>query len=353
MIRTLVVDDSAFMRRAIRRMLEADPQITVVGCASGGREGLELVERERPDVVTLDVEMPDIDGLTVLRRIMAERPTPVLMLSSLTTRGSHTALQALKLGAADVLAKDASYVSLSIGEIEAELRARVKAIARQRGTDAVVPKPASTDREMPRLRATGLDAVVIGSSTGGPPVLERLIHALPAGFRVPVVVAQHMPAVFTKSLAERLDGICAVRVMHAEDGMALERGTVYIAPGGLLTGIRKRGVARWVMSVREDDGSHLYKPSVDYLFASAAEAMRRRVLGIVLTGMGEDGRIGAGALREQGGAILSQESASCVVYGMPRAVDKAGLSQASGTPDELAAYLSGLDESPGVSASAA
>mgnify|MGYP006285479493 CR=1 FL=1 len=340
-MRVLVIDDSAFMRRAIRGMLESDPAIEIVGCARGGEEGLKMAEHHRPDVITLDVEMPDLDGITVLQRIMTECPTQVLMLSSLTTDGSHTALRALKLGAADVLAKDTSQISLSVTNIQNDLITRVKALGRA-GSGNATQKHAKQAREatttLPTLRRGSFNVVCIGSSTGGPPVLESLVTRLPADWRLPIVIAQHMPAVFTQSLAERLDQLCAIPVRHIENGMSMENGTVYIAPGGMHTRIIKQGLARWSLKTESDDG-HLYKPSVDALFESAADAMGSRVLAIVLTGMGDDGKIGAGRLHEKGAMIFAQDAASCVVYGMPKAVNEAGYIQAALPPDQISRLL--------------
>jgi len=352
-MRVLVIDDSAFMRRAIRGMLESDPQIEVVGCARGGEEGLRLVEQHRPDVVTLDVEMPDLDGITVLQRIMTNFPTPVLMLSSLTTEGSHTALRALKLGAADVLAKDTSQISLSVTNIQNELITRVKAIGRAKHEHAHPDRNrqrASAHDEVPKLRSGSFNALCIGSSTGGPPILESLLTNLPADWRLPIIIAQHMPIVFTRSLAERLDKLCPIHVQHVEDGMTLEKSTVFIAPGGMHTRIKKQGLARWTLHTEEDDGTYLYKPSVDALFESAADAMASRVLALVLTGMGDDGKRGAGRLHEKGATIFAQDAASCVVYGMPKAVNEAGFIHAALSPTQIGHMLQAMTESASRSA---
>ncbi len=336
-VRVLVVDDSAFMRRAVSQMLDSDPQIQVVGTARDGKEGLDMAGQLRPDVMTLDIEMPEMDGLTALRRIMKECPTQVLMLSSSTTEGSHTALQAMKLGAADVLAKDTSQVSLSITNIQQDLVTRVRALghAGQRR----LAKPAEQTR-LPNhpmaFRPGQFDVVCIGSSTGGPPVLERILTMVPASFKTPIVVAQHMPVVFTKSMSERLDDQCHIKVVHAHDHMPLESSTIYIAPGGQHIHLNKLGLARWELLVNSHPTEALYKPSVDALFHSAATHTGSRTLAVVLTGIGCDGLEGGRALHQRGGVILAQDEESCVVYGMPKAVTDDALIAASLNPDQIA-----------------
>lgn len=348
-MRVVVVDDSAFMRRAISQMLASDQRIEVVATGRNGREAIELARQHRPDVLTLDIEMPEMDGLTALRRIMRECPTQVLMLSSLTTEGSRTALQAMSLGAADVLAKDASQITLSIDSIRNDLIARVIALGHagktrrtQFGTSI---QPAST--ALPVI-SKNIDVICIGSSTGGPPVLETILTALPAELTVPIVIAQHMPATFTASMAERLDQICRLKVVHAADGMPLERRTVYIAPGGKHTHIRKVSLARWRLQVNHEPADALYRPSADALFTSAAQAMGSRVLAIVLTGMGHDGLEGSKVLHKHGATVLAQSEETCVVYGMPKAVTEHALIAASLSPSAIAQCIRtiGLQEVP-------
>jgi len=352
-MRVLVIDDSAFMRQAIRRMLESDPRIEVVGCARNGTEGLDMARRLRPDVVTLDVEMPDIDGLTVLRRIMAQCPTRVLMLSSLTTAGSQTALRALKLGAADVLAKDRSQVSANVHELRDQLVTRVRALAHAKPESDRAPRHDDTPDRIPPLKPNRFDAVCIGSSTGGPPVLETLLADLPKNWKTPIVVAQHMPALFTRSLAERLEHFGPVQVRHGQDQMPLERATIYICPGGMQTRITKEGLGKWRLRVTDEQGPNLYKPSVDLLFESAADAFGSRVLALVLTGMGEDGLQGARKLHARKAVLLAQNAGSCVVYGMPKAVTEAGLVDASLDPARLRAALEQLGPGHGAADAAA
>ena len=296
----------------------------------------------KPDVITMDIEMPEMDGLASLRKIMQECPTHVLMLSSLTTEGSHSALQALKLGAADVLAKDTSQNALSVTNMQEDLVTRVRALAL-----AAKPSVRSTDKTpplrkvgvLPNLRSEQFGMICIGSSTGGPPVLETVLTALPASFKIPIVVAQHMPEIFTKSMAERLDQACQLRVVHAHDGMLVEPGTIYIAPGGHHTHIQRRKVAQWELLVNNEPADALYKPGVDALLHSAAEHVGSRALAIVMTGIGNDGLEGGRALHAQGGVLIAQDEQSCVVYGMPKGITQEKLVVASLCPEEMAAAL--------------
>ncbi len=346
-MRVLVIDDSAFMRRAIKQMLETDPAIEIVGLAKNGREGVDMAKKLTPDVVTLDIEMPEMDGLTALRHIMRDCPTQVLMVSSLTTEGSHAALTALKLGAADFLAKDVSQVSLSVTKIQERLVQAVKhlgAAGRSR-LRRVSPSTEKLDQP-PVFRAGQFDVVCVGSSTGGPPVLEEILPAMPAESSAPVVVAQHMPLLFTKSMAERLAQSCPMRVVHVENGQPLEPRTIHICPGGSHTHVTKVGLARYSLKVSPEPRQALYRPSVDALLASAATATGARTLAVVLTGIGEDGLQGAKQLKDRGGTILAQSAETCVVYGMPKAVTENGLVVASLTPRQIAQSLATLARSP-------
>ena len=344
-MRVLVVDDSAFMRRAVHTMLNSEPGIEVVAIARNGKEGLELAQKLKPDVITLDIEMPEMDGLTALRRIMRECPTNVIMVSSLTTEGSVASLQALRLGAADVIAKDQSQVSLTITNMRDELIHKVKAIGvrKHRAPHA----PASTPQATSTFSLTGktFDMILIGSSTGGPPVLETIFTSLPQGFTTPVVVAQHMPELFTKSMAQRLDEVSVLHVQHGENRMPIQRGCAYIAPGGLHTHIRKTRLAQWHLEVGTQPASALYRPSANALFESAAQSVGSRCLAIVLTGIGDDGCNGARELHAKHAAVLAQSEETCVVYGMPKAVTQAGITQASLSPEQLGQALAGLARS--------
>lgn len=346
-MRVLVTDDSAFMRRAICSMLNSDPDIEVVGIARNGREAVEAAKRLQPDVITLDIEMPEMDGLTALRHIMRDSPTQVLMLSSLTTEGSHVSLKALSLGAADVLAKDQSQVSLKINDLRNELVQRIRALGASRrfkGGVAGIARPARPP--VPKFRHGAFDVVCIGSSTGGPPVLETILASLPGDLATPIVVAQHMPEVFTRSMAERLGNTCQLRVVHAGHGDPLSKRTIHIAPGGQHLKLQKDGLAKWKLSVGPQPVSHRYKPSVDALFTSAAESVGRRTLAIVLTGIGDDGLAGARTLHALGAPVIAQSQETCVVYGMPKVVTQAGITIASLTPTEITRTLLSLTTTP-------
>ncbi len=346
-MRVLVVDDSAFMRRAISTMLASDPQIEVLGAARNGKEGIEMAKRLKPDVITMDIEMPEMDGLTALRRIMHDCPTNVLMLSSLTTEGSHAALTALKLGAADFLAKDMSQVSLNITNIQEDLLHRVRALGRARKPVSSALRPATdTGQTSPVFRPDQFDVVCIGSSTGGPPLLEKILTGLPPTLSAPIVIAQHMPMIFTASMSERLGKECLLPVVHAEDRMPLDQRTIYIAPGGKNLHIKRLGLTRYILLVNDDPPEAIYKPSVDALLESAAASHGQRTLAVILTGIGEDGLVGARKLHAKGGTILAQNEETCVVYGMPKAVTQAALVAASLSPDQIGAALKTLAPKP-------
>ncbi len=339
-MRILVVDDSAFMRRSLTRLIESEPGLVVVDTARDGEEAVQKARLLRPDLITLDIHMPRLDGLGALERIMSDCPTAVLMVSSLTTKGSNDTLAALRLGAIDFVAKDARHVSLDIHAIRNELIAKIKAIGDSRA------EAGSSDAH----RASGettfhrdvFDLVVIGASTGGPPVLETIVASLSPQIAAPIVVAQHMPAVFTKSLADRLNSRCMVNVLEAENGMPLYPGAVYIAPGGRQTRVRRVPGQRIFLRVSDDPSDSMFKPSVDLLFTTAAEACPGQTLGVVLTGMGDDGVLGAREIVRSGGAVLTQSSDTCVIYGMPKAVDDAELSTARLSPRELCGAIGAI-----------
>ncbi len=342
-MRVLVTDDSAFMRRAVCTMLAADPDIEVVGVAHNGKEAVDLAKTLKPDVITLDIEMPEMDGLTALRHIMRTAPTQVLMLSSLTTEGSTASLQALKLGAADVLAKDQSNFSMNMSKMQVKLIQLVKALAQSNPhrKTASSQKPAAST-ELPRFRASQFDLICIGSSTGGPPVLETILGALPETLRTPIVVAQHMPVIFTRSMAERLDKMCALSVKHVEEREAVKSGYVYLARGGKHMQIHKLSSGRLEARVGTEPATAVYKPSVDALFSSSAKATGSKTLAIVLTGIGADGLEGGRELHKIGGTILAQNQETCVVYGMPKSVTEAGITTANLSPFDLGKTLRSL-----------
>lgn len=329
-LRVLIVDDSAFFRHRIQDILSRSPELEIAGTAGNGMEALQAVQRLQPDVVTMDVEMPVMDGITAVRRIMAQRPTPILMFSSLTHEGARATLDALDAGAVDFLPKQLDQMTGAGGARAQELLCR-RVVAVGNSRVGGVPRPGV--RPAPgvgsaaagsRIRRGQVALVAIGASTGGPVALQQVLSALPAGFPLPLVLAVHMPASFTPAYAERLDQLCAIRVKEAADGDALQPGLALLAPGGKQLLLEGSGGPRRVRV--KDGGAETYKPSVDVLLGSAARVAPGKVLGIVLTGMGADGRQGANLLKSSGSLVWSQDAASCVVYGMPQAVEKAGLS---------------------------
>ncbi len=339
-VKILVVDDSAFMRKAISMMIEDDPDIEVVGTARDGLEAIEKVKALKPDLMTLDVEMPRMDGITALKRIMKENPLPVLMVSSLTVEGGRTTVEALSAGAVDFIPKQLSFVSLDITKIKGDLIAKIKAIAKNRMrifSKSTTPKSGTT-RNQPALKMMSAQIVTIGISTGGPFSLQKVIPSLPANFPVPVTVVQHMPPHFTKSLAERLNSISRLEVCEAEDGMELSKGKVFIAPGGLHMKFHKTG-GSVRFNITKDPSDTLHRPSVDVMFSSAYEIFGGRILAAVMTGMGHDGLEGAKLIKAGGGKVIAQDEATCVVYGMPKAIVDAELADAVIPLDDVASTL--------------
>lgn len=362
-IRVLVVDDSAFMRKAISMMIGDDPAIEVVGTANNGAEGVEKVHELLPDLVTMDIEMPRMDGLTALRKIMQERPTPVMMVSSLTSEGAQATFDALELGAVDFIPKELSYVSLDIVKIKKDLVEKIKQIHKRRSllmakfrrqrisqiargttpaeakrTASARPKIIPPKPSIARLPKKLLRIAAIGTSTGGPPALQAVIPHLPKNFPVPVLVVQHMPPTFTKSLARRLDGLSLLQVKEAEPGETIQRGVVYIAPGDRHMTVSKRGAQSCITLSREPEDT-LYKPSVDIMMNSIVDQFRGNTLAIIMTGMGKDGVEGLKKVKASGGIIIAQDEETCVVYGMPRAAVDAGITDAISPVERIAADM--------------
>jgi len=340
-IRVLVVDDSPFMRKALERMLQA-PDLQVAGSARDGLDALDKIRQLDPDIVTLDVEMPRLDGLGCLRRIMAEMPRAVLMVSSLTQEGAQATLEALALGALDFIPKETSLASTSILQIQQDLQEKVRKLARSprfgrarpappapAGLPGALPPPlphAAPPQAVARLGALPgprADLLAIGCSTGGPKALQDLLPALPQSLPVPCLIVQHMPATFTRPFAERLNNICQVRVKEAEHLEALQPGCVYIAPGGMHMLYRQRGGAG-ILELSAEPATSLHRPSVDVMFQSIADNCPRQVLAVILTGMGSDGTLGMVSLKARGAHTLAEAEESCVVYGMPRAAFERG-----------------------------
>lgn len=347
MIKVLVVDDSAFMRRAITSMLQEDPEIKVIGTARDGLEAVQMVQELKPDVVTMDVEMPRMDGITALKEIMQKCPVPVIMVSSLTTEGAKETIEALELGAVDFIPKNLAELSVNIVKIKGMLIDKIKTIGkrgivkRKPVVKPSEPKIEVPKIEMPKTRVTTerkVGIVSIGTSTGGPKALQEIIPKLPKDFPVPVVIAQHMPPNFTKPFAERLDQLSQLSVKEAEEGEPIKPGIVYIAPGRGHMRIKRRGIETYV-SISEDKEEFIYRPSVDVLMMSVAECYPGRTLGVILTGMGNDGAKGCKKIKETGGRVFAQNEETCVVYGMPRAVVEAGLADKVVPLEEMAGEI--------------
>jgi two-component system chemotaxis response regulator CheB len=338
-IRVLVVDDAVVVRRLVSEALASDPDIEVVGSAANGRIALAKLDQINPDVVTLDIEMPELDGLGTLRELRKVRPhLPVIMCSTLTERGGSATLDALALGANDYVTKPHGYSNAdeALARLREQLVPKVKALgmrSRQRAgiaTPAVAPRTAAAPmRSTLAAPATGgrLDVLTIGVSTGGPNALAALIPMLPADLPVPVLIVQHMPPLFTRLLADRLDGTSKLRVREATHGEVVTPGTVWIAPGDRHLEV-VRDKTRVVTRLHDGPPENSCRPAVDVLFRSVAQVYGGGTLGVVLTGMGRDGLRGSESIREVGGRILAQDEATSVVWGMPGYVAGAGLAEA-------------------------
>ena len=323
-IRVLIADDSSFMRLAVERMLKEVEAIEVVGAATNGREALEAASELSPDVIVMDVNMPEMNGLEALKEIMKAAPTRVLMLSSETREGAETTIKALELGAVDFLDKTAAGTAMDIYGLGPELREKVLTVAGARWQapeDVVIPKVERPTTTKPKAPSDFFEVVVIGASTGGPRALPKLLCNLEQGFPVGIVIAQHMPEGFTVTLAERLARRCEMDVVEAEDGMEVDPSRVLLAPGGRQTHLR-RSRGRLVVSVTRGSADQLYRPSVDLLFESAARSAGKKSIGVVLTGMGDDGAKGMEAVHDAGGPTIVESEESAVIYGMPRVAAK-------------------------------
>ena len=375
-VKVLVVDDSGFFRRRVSEILSADPSIQVVGTATNGKEAIDQALALKPDVITMDYEMPMMDGITAVRHIMQRCPTPVLMFSSLTHEGARVTLDALDAGAVDFLPKNFEDISRNPEKVKQLLCEKILSISRSNrrantySAPVTVAAPAPTPAPVPVSVSASVSSyassvpsrpapapmsarsqapapsspapkrkayklVAIGTSTGGPVALQRVLTQLPASFPAPLVLIQHMPAAFTKAFAERLDKLCRIRVKEAEDGDILRPGLALLAPGGKQMMIDGRGAVK----ILPGDERLNYKPSVDITFGSAAKSYGDKVLAVVLTGMGADGREGARLLKQSGSAIWAQDEASCVIYGMPMAIVKADLADAIYGLEDIGKHL--------------
>lgn len=370
-IKVLVVDDSSFFRRRVSEIVNQDPELEVIGMANNGAEAVKLAAELKPQVITMDIEMPVMDGITAVRQIMASHPTPILMFSSLTHDGARATLDALDAGALDFLPKRFEDIATNKDEAIRLLQQRVKALGRRRLFRPIVrpstPQPqasapsrpaapsssprqtvtadsAATNRQPVRrasgavpARASGKQykLLLIGTSTGGPVALQRILTQFPADYPHPILLVQHMPAAFTPAFASRLNGLCKIEVKEAANGDMLRPGCAYLAPGGMQMMLERSGATGRIKVLAGNEDMN-YKPCVDITFASASKAFGGDVLAVILTGMGADGREGARMLKGVGATIWAQDEASCVVYGMPQAVTAAGISSQSISLDNMA-----------------
>ncbi len=350
-IRVLVVDDSGFFRRRLSEIFNADPMIEVIGMAVDGKDAIEKSASLKPDVITMDIEMPVMNGIEATRQITRAQGIPVLMFSSLTHEGAQATLDALDAGALDFLPKRFDEISNNSDQARQILCTRVKTIARGRrpvhrppggsistpgrplGNTASAPlsRPASSATASPpapaaragraeKFNPANFDLVAIGTSTGGPVALQEVLIQLPASFSLPIIMVQHMPATFTAAFAKRLNQQCAINIVEAQDGDLLKPGTAYLAPGGKQMTVEKRG-SQLKLQIREDnDARQNYKPCVDVTFKSLANSVGKRVQAIILTGMGADGREGSKALKQLQASLWAQDEATSTIYGMPAAV---------------------------------
>lgn len=366
-IKVLVVDDSGFFQRRVTEIINADPRLEVIGTANNGIEGIDKAAALKPDVITMDYEMPMMDGVTAVRQIMKDNPTPVLMFSSLSYEGARITLDALEAGAVDFLAKQFDAIAASEATLHKVLTDRICQVAAS-GKKKTIRTPVSSDpRTAPTHSSTAsgsvaskkLDAatahvpvasvsiakslrhvevVIIGTSTGGPAALQTVFKNIPAGFSKPIVIVQHMPGSFTKAFAERLNKLSPLTVSEAADGDKLKPGHVYVAPGGMQLMVDKRNGGS--IHIHESDNRVTYRPSVDIALASAAKHFGRNALAVILTGMGSDGKEGAQLLKQAGGTVWAQDEASCVIYGMPMAIVKAGLAAKILPLDDIGPHIS-------------
>lgn len=316
-VSVLVVDDSAFMRKMISDVLNSDPEIRVVGTARDGQDAIEKVGKLQPDAITLDIEMPRVDGLTALAYIMNKHPTPVVMLSALTKKGAEETIKALEYGAVDFITKPSGNVSLDIEILRSEIIDKVKlaALAKVKKIKAAARKVVSEEVKFADRRRV----VVIGASTGGPQALIEVLQKLPGKIPACLLIVQHMPKGFTKSFAERLDSLSDLEVKEAEDGDLLRSNTALVAPGDYHMVIENSAV-----KLNQRDKIHGVRPAVDVTMKSAAEAFEADAVGVLLTGMGSDGALGMRAIKERGGATIAQDESTSIIFGMPKAALELG-----------------------------
>jgi two-component system, chemotaxis family, protein-glutamate methylesterase/glutaminase len=338
-LRVVVIDDSAYVRKVVREILSRSPFVEVVGTARDGREALDVVQRLEPDVITCDLIMPELDGVGFVREQMQRRPVPIIIMS-IANETADAALTALDAGAIDFVQKPTALASEKIFEVSSELIEKVKAAGNIKLNKLPAPTPPpSATRSEPVKRIAGshsVDLVAIGISTGGPQALKRLIPQLPADLPVPIVMVMHMPIGYTEMYAAKLNELSPLEVREAAEGDEVKVGRVFLAPAGRHLKFSRNANGKVVVHLDAKPFDTLHRPSVDVLFQSAAEVYGSRLLGVVMTGMGSDGKEGAAWIKAQGGLVFTEAESSCVVYGMPSMVVEAGLSDKSIALDDLA-----------------
>lgn len=366
--KVLVVDDSSFFRRRVSDILNKESNLEVIDVAVNGKEAVEKAISLKPDVITMDIEMPVLNGIEAVKQIMTQSPTPILMFSSLTHQGAKATLDALDAGALDFLPKKFNEIAANNDDAGALLRQRVQQLARRRTTMRRSTSPGIVTRKSQANQAAELQAskirpsltpsntvttpsnhrvkkdkryklLAIGTSTGGPIALQTILTKLPQNYPLSIILVQHMPATFTAAFANRLNNLCQISIKEAQDGDLLKPGHAYLAPGGkqmIITGTEN---AKKIKILEDDSARLTYKPSVDISFGSAAKVYHGDVLGVILTGMGHDGREGSRMLKSKGATIWAQDEQSCVVYGMPQAVTAAAISELSLPLNEIAGAI--------------
>lgn len=343
-LRVLIVDDSAFFRSIIKRALEAMPIVTVVGSASDGNSALKAIDTLRPDIVTLDVEMPGMDGLETLSRLSQSRQSPtVIMVSALTTSGAQITLKALELGAFDFITKPKdSSLSTNLKTLTTHL-SRLIQCPQSSKQQAKAPR-ALPPRSLPRTRQShaSIEAIAIGISTGGPKALSKVLPQLCRHTQLPILIVQHMPPVFTAELSKSLNLHCPFTVVEAKDGDEIQPEHVYIAPGGKQMKVEKAANQNKLIRVTDDPEENFCRPSVDYLFRSIATHYGKHALGVIMTGIGSDGTLGLKAMKQVGARTIAQEPNSCTVYGMPRSAIEADVIDDIVDLDDIANFIASL-----------
>lgn len=336
-VKVLIVDDSAFFRRRLTEIINADPRLEVIATAADGQQAVEQVSMHRPDVITMDLEMPVMDGIAAVKQIMCRRPTPVLMLSTWTTEGAKATLDALEAGAMDFLPKRFE----DLTDARQKLCERIYFLATNARPQHISSAPAAPSPVTKPVTREKLDLVVIGTSTGGPVALQKVLTQLPASFPYPIILLQHMPATFTPSFAERLNSQCRIRVKQAENNDTLQAGIAYLAPGGNQLLLKGRA-SRLYLQIERGNEAETYRPSIDVTLASVSKICPATTLTIILTGMGADGCEGSKKMHALGGTIWAQDQQSSTIYGMPMAIAKAGIADKILSLSEIGPQLATL-----------